>query len=314
MKILIAAKDDDQERLWNRTLSQEGFVVSTARDTASAMRALQKESAPTLAVFGPTALDVCSRLRTMTADRYVYCIAVLDSETRQARDKAFEAGADDVIASCAVRDELPARLRLARRVLHLQEQLLTAREALRFESTHDGTTGAFNRQGMGDHLRREFERATRFGKSLGVIIVDVDHFRIINESFGYGAGDRVFREVAQRIQNSVRAYDIVGRYGADEFVVLSPESTAVAMMAQAERILTSLSSIPVTFDGQQILLTASVGVAMSDERSATELLQAAEDAVKQAKLTGRNSVEFARSSATEVPFSPVLFDPGFRVN
>ncbi|GAC1649922.1 MAG: hypothetical protein NVS9B15_09310 [Acidobacteriaceae bacterium] len=93
-------------------------------------------------------------------------------------------------------------------------------------------------------------------------MIDLDHFRLINERFGYLAGDLVLREVAQRIHQAIRACDVVGRYGADEFVILSPEITNSALIAQAERVLTSLSTKPVCFDGQEILLTACVGVAI----------------------------------------------------
>jgi diguanylate cyclase (GGDEF)-like protein len=171
-----------------------------------------------------------------------------------------------------------------------------------------------NRAGLRENLHREFERATRFGTTCGAMLVDLDHFRLINESFGYKAGDMVLREAAVRIRNMVRAYDIVGRYGADEFLILSPETTATALMAQAERILSALSSTPVSFDGQEIILTASIGVASCEDRSESEMVQAAENAMKQAKRTGRNNVEFARNFMVEVAYAAEETRRTFRPN
>ncbi len=129
--------------------------------------------------------------------------------------------------------------------------------------------------------------------------MDLDHFRLINESFGYAAGDAALREAAYRIRNTVRAYDIVGRYGADEFLIFSPEVSAQALMAQSERVLNALSASPFRFDDQEILLTASIGVATNDDRNSNEMVQAAELAVKAAKNIGGNNVEFARNFTIE---------------
>ena len=319
MQVLVSTRDREQEKHWVRLLEGDGYSVVAMPSGREALRAMQSESGPRIAIFaeaseGLKAGEICRRLRAMSNARYVYCIVMVAENSREKQDALLDAGADDVIGTLFDWEELTGRLRNAKRVLNLQEQLIAAREALRFESTHDATTAVLNRSGIGEHLRREFERASRFNKSLGLIMVDLDHFRIINESFGYAAGDGVLRELATRIKTSTRAYDIVGRYGADEFVILAPETTAVALAAQAERVLSAISTVPVSFEGQEILLTASIGVALSEDRTATELLQSAEDAVKRAKLTGRNSVEFARNSSFDPALMPLMLDPRYRVH
>jgi two-component system, cell cycle response regulator len=319
MKILISTHSEEQEEHLTSLLIEDGYRVAPLRNGRSALSALQEADGPRIAVLDElmpelNAEEVCRKIRASGMEHYTYCIVRVPSADRDTRDRVFEAGADDVIAMRTDYEELSARLRNAKRVINLQEQLLAAREALRFETTHDGATGVFNRQGIGDHLRREFERASRFGKSLGIVMIDLDHFRIINDSFGYHAGDMVLREVASRIKTAVRAYDVVGRYGADEFVILSPEITSAALVAQAERVLTAVSSQPVCFDGQQILLTASIGVAISDDRSSNELVQAAEDAAERAKQTGRNCVEFARTSCAEQAFAAATAERPYSVN
>lgn len=319
MQVLVATRDPEQEKHWIRLLEQFGYrgvAVDSGRD---ALRTLQSDDGPRLAVFaeelkGMKAAEICARLRTISDARYVYCLVMVSDNSKDKQVALLDAGADDVIGTLFDWEELAGRLRVAKRVVQLQEQLISAREALRFESTHDATTGVLNRSGISEHLRREYERAMRFGKSLGLIMVDIDHFRIINESFGYSAGDDVLREVARRIKTSTRAYDVVGRYGADEFTVLAPETSASALAAQAERVLSAISTAPVSFEGQEILLTASIGVALSDDRTGVELLQAAEDAVKRAKLTGRNAVEFARTGILDPALVPMIFDPRYRIN
>jgi diguanylate cyclase (GGDEF)-like protein len=215
--------------------------------------------------------------------------------TQETARQLLDAGADDVLGEHLDAFDIASRLRSAQRIIELQEQLLAAREALRFETTHDGATGVFNRSGLNQHIHREFERAARFGHSLGAILIDLDYFRIINESFGYHAGDKVLREVAARLKGALRAYDILGRYGADEFLIIAPETPSVPLAAMAERILTTVTATPVQFDGQQILVTAAIGVADNEGRTQNELILAAESAMKEAKHRGRNCIEHART-------------------
>lgn len=322
MKILIAAQQQTKAQELAHSLQILGYESLLAFDGRSALRALQAEDAPRIAILDwllpeMDGTEVCTRLRAASDERYTYCILLAEGEDARERllqGKTLEGGADDVLALPLHGDELVSRLRSARRILDLQEQLLSARDALRFESTHDGATGVLNRAGLRENLHREYERATRFGTTCGAVLIDLDHFRLINESFGYHAGDIVLREAASRIRHTIRAYDVVGRYGADEFLVLSPETSATNLMAQAERILRALSSTPVAFDGQEIIITASIGVAACDDRTEQEMVQAAENAMKQAKLTGRNSVEFARNFTVDMGFAPEEAQRTFRPN
>ena len=318
MKVLVAAQEEKGQEIAH-LLHGQGYTTVVVSDGRSALKALQADGAPRVAIFDwllreIDGTEVCMRLRATSDDRYTYCILIAENGSREVAQRLLECGADDVMARPVMGDELAARIRGARRILDLQEQLLAAKDALRFESTHDGATGVLNRAGLRENLHREFERATRFGTTCGAVLVDLDHFRLINESFGYKAGDIVLREAAVRIRSMVRAYDIVGRYGADEFLILSPETSATALMAQAERILSALSSTPVSFDGQEIIVTASIGVASCEDRTESEMVQAAENAMKQAKRTGRNNVEFARNFMVEVGYAAEETPRTFRPN
>ena len=108
------------------------------------------------------------------------------------------------------------------RLLDLEDNLVQAREAMRFKATHDALTGVWNRGAIMETLDREITRSHREGASLGVLIADLDHFKAVNDTYGHAAGDCVLREVTMRMQRDVRAYDAVGRYGGEEFLILLP--------------------------------------------------------------------------------------------
>ncbi|GAC1649919.1 MAG: hypothetical protein NVS9B15_09300 [Acidobacteriaceae bacterium] len=167
MKILLCMQTEDQEQHLSRLLSEDGYAVVPAKGGRAALRALQSDEGPRIALMDDlmsefSAEEVCRRLRASGAPHYTYCIVSPASECRNTSERLFESGADDVLVRPFDFSELSARLRNAKRVVNLQEQLIAARQALHFESTHDGATGVYNRQGLADHLRRESERAARF--------------------------------------------------------------------------------------------------------------------------------------------------------
>lgn len=304
MKILIALQDEIRRRRLVETMQRHGYGTQSYADGLAALHALQLIDAPRIAVLdwllpNMDGTEVCTRLRSGSDHRYTYCILLSKTRSIESANQLIEAGADDAMTYPFDANELLCRVRNARRILELQDQLLAARAALRFETTHDGGTGLLNRLGIGQHLHREYERSARFGTTLGALLIDLDHFRLINESFGSQAGDAVLREAASRLRNTVRSYDVIGRYGADEFLVLAPESSPASLLAQAERMLEAISDTPVAFEEQEIIMSASIGVATSDDRTESELVRAADSAVKLAKQNGRNSVEFAHKTGVE---------------
>ena len=169
-------------------------------------------------------------------------------------------------------------------------------EEYRFQATHDALTGLWNRGAILDTLKRELVRSQREGTSVGVILADLDHFKNINDSYGHLAGDAVLCESAKKMSAAVRAYDAVGRYGGEEFLIVLSASNEVTVK-QAERIRVLVSAEPVSTAEGVIAVTLSLGVAAGSEAKEMEsLLRAADAALYRAKSGGRNRVEAATAA------------------
>jgi diguanylate cyclase (GGDEF)-like protein len=181
------------------------------------------------------------------------------------------------------------------------------REALRTQSIRDPLTGLFNRRYLEEMMERETRRAVRAEHGLGVLILDLDHFKKFNDTYGHDAGDTVLREVASFLTKSVRAEDIVCRFGGEEFVVILPMADLKASQARADRIRSKLRELTVLHQGQSLgMITVSVGVAALPEHGTTPriLLDAADAALYRAKREGRDRVvaaEIPASSESEIP-------------
>jgi len=170
--------------------------------------------------------------------------------------------------------------------------LLQAQESLRFHAEHDSLTGVLNRRAIRDVLRRELARCRRENQSLGVMLIDVDHFKRINDRFGHGAGDAALVTVVQRISSTLRPYDLIGRYGGEEFLVIAPGCDLELTKKLAERILRAVSDESVDLGNSAVQLTLSLGATLGTATSDPEFLVAAADsAMYQAKRNGRNRVE-----------------------
>jgi len=318
MRILIAEDETVQRRLLERLLMGWGHDVIMATDGQEALSVLRGENRPDLAILdwvmpGMDGLRVCGELRKDGRQKYIYIVLLTAKDRKQDLVEAMEAGADEYLAKPFDAQELRARLIAGQRILDLQEQLVSANRTLQFQATHDPLTGLFNRGAIMEILQNELTRAQRERTSVSIVLADLDHFKKINDTQGHSAGDLVLRQVAQKMQSSVRSYDSVGRYGGEEFLIVLPGCSSLRGGERAEQIRLVLSEP--NPDALGIRITVSMGVACAHgPTKIEELLSTADAALYRAKRNGRNRIEtvpdFPRTQTEDPNSAMTMLSPG----
>ena len=234
----------------------------------------------------------------------VYVLLLTARSEKQDLLRGLDLGADDYLTKPFDSEELRARLLVGERILSLQDDLIAAREELRFRATHDLLTGISNRAtAIWTHFEAELSRQAREHRSFGVILVDIDHFKNVNDTYGHLCGDQVLQAVARRMKECIRPYDTVGRYGGEEFLIIASASDAAGTMALAERIRRVVGSRPVLTHGGEVRVTASLGASISTDAAGVDpqlLLHLADQALYRAKEQGRNRAELVDLLAVRV--------------
>ena len=314
MKILIADDESVSRVLLQVLLGKWGYDVVIAEDGDAAWEKLKFPEAPRMALLdwmmpGRNGVDVCRALRKLRPEPYTYILLLTAKDAKESVVEGLESGADDYLTKPFNPQELKARIRVGLRLLELEDNLVQAREAMRFKATHDTLTGVWNRGAILDTLEREVGRSRREGLSLGVLIVDLDHFKSVNDTYGHLAGDAVLREVTKRMQADVRPYDAVGRYGGEEFLVLLPGCNASVTREKAERLREGILRDPVSTDAGNLKVTMSIGgVATGDwpKDTANQILQMVDSALYRAKEEGRNRTVMAGAAEHDEAHPPAL--------
>jgi diguanylate cyclase (GGDEF)-like protein len=202
-------------------------------------------------------------------------------------------GAHDYLRKPFEANELMARVSAALRTKWLQDELRTRNAELDRVSRIDMLTNIYNRRHLDEHLRAVISAARRHDRTVGVLIVDIDHFKNVNDEHGHLAGDAVLREVAARLQQAMRTEDALGRWGGEEFLAVLTDTPPEGVRVMAERLRQVVAAAPFTLDdGSQIRVTVSVGHTNGRE-DAEVLVHRADDALYVAKAEGRNRVASA---------------------
>lgn len=297
MKILIADDSAPSRIILRSSLRRWGYEVVTAEDGAQALDILSQPDSPPMAILDwvmphVTGPEVCRRIRETHREPYTYIVLLTSKHTKDETVEGLDAGADDYLVKPFNEHELRVRLRAGKRIIDLQERLMSAREELRERANKDLLTMLPNRSAIATALEQEVARCHRDNRHVGVILLDIDHFKRINDTYGHFAGDTVLRETATRLRGNMRPYDQVGRYGGEEFLVVLPNCDLEAATMQAERMRQRLSSSRINVEGSDLQVTASFGVTVSDgsEKNPDMFVRVADEALYQAKDCGRNCV------------------------
>ena len=312
-KICILAVDDDPLTLLSlkKILSGEGKELLTAEDGEEGLNiALEKQPHMIITDWRMpkmNGLELCRILRRTSTTQHIYIVMLTSCETDDELIQAFEVGADDFITKPFTPKVLEARIHSGERLIRYQKtishdreviqkyatQLTSANRQLQTMAMTDPLTGLPNRRSAMNRLASAVAETLRHGEKLSCIMIDIDHFKKVNDTFGHESGDMVLKAVATTFHRKARMYDIVSRTGGEEFLVICARSDLLESQQLAERLRLAIADLRITLEKACIQVTISLGVATwnSDFINGEALIRAADKALFKAKKNGRNRVE-----------------------
>lgn len=302
LRVLVVDDDPGTLRLMAKLVESAGYCVSQAKDGHEALDSFAREL-PDIVVCdwdmpGLDGLALCRRIREHYVSRYLYVLILTAKSSTDEMVEGLTAGADDFVAKPVNRAVLLARLEAGERVLRMERQL---REA----SERDPLTGTLNRRTFHLRLAKEWERATRYSHPLSCVLIDLDFFKRINDTYGHAVGDETLKAVATHLQRQIRPSDALCRYGGEEFCVFLAETSEEGAASWAERCRLAISSTPITAGDLSLHVTASLGVAerlfVSGNGNPEQLVALADQALAMAKQSGRDRVIRFGKLSEEVP-------------
>lgn len=284
--------DDELAPQLAEALRGFGCAIDGARDAEDALERLRQADAPQVAIVGDVAgsrepSEVARRLRASFPDRQLMVLVVVRDATDL--ERAIAAGADEVLRAPFTVRELEVRLRGLRRALDLHR-------AVAGHTAHDPLTRLWTHAMVAEVLANEIMRGERTQHPVSVLLIDVDDFAAINAEHGHRVGDEVLGEVAQRVRVALRSYDLVGRFGGDEFLVVLPNCGRANAIEVAQRVRRGMVEAPILLLKAKVELTLSVGISTTERgkrTTAADMIAAAETALDDAKRMGRDRVEVA---------------------
>ncbi|HWA03293.1 MAG TPA: PleD family two-component system response regulator [Rhizomicrobium sp.] len=247
-----------------------------------------------LGMRGFDGLRLCSQLRSIPEARNVPILVVVSDGDRRKLTQALEMGVNDYLTRPVDKNELVARVRTQLRKKRYADRLRRNVQLSLEMAITDQLTGLHNRRYMTSHLDNLMASAAKAGKPLAFVIMDIDYFKAVNDTYGHDIGDEVLREFAKRVGANIRGLDLACRYGGEEFVVVMPETDAALAYSVAERLRKSVETTPleISRDPGKLSITVSIGIAASEgaNDTADALLRRADQALYSAKRSGRNRV------------------------
>jgi len=294
MKILLVEDSRLERTKTSRYLTEWRLDFVAVENGTEAVSLLEGSEPPNMVLLDwmlpdLDGIDVCRRIRTIGASGpYIYIVMLTAKSLKRDLLIAMAAGADDYLAKPIDPSELRARIMAGRRILELQQ-------SLRFAATHDFLTNLLNRSEILAAIDKERSRSRRERKPTTIIMADIDHFKRINDSLGHAAGDEVLKEVGRRLKSDLRPYDVVGRYGGEEFLIILPGCDLTTGTRRADELRNLVAKDPIFTPFGTITATVSLGVTAAlnnSECSVADLLREADVCMYAAKNKGRNRVEF----------------------
>ena len=298
-RILIADSSQDVRHTLRTPLAAEGFAISEAADARDALALLHAE--PHHVALVDVALpgggfDLLDALKT-DPDLAGTCVVLLaDDLAEEVALEGIDRGATDCLRKPVEPIEAVIRTRAALRVWDLQHKLREGHERLTELAATDGLTGLLARRFLESHLRGLVAAAERHGRPLSVVMLDLDRFKGINDTHGHAVGDVVLRTTVNRMRSRLRKEDLLGRWGGDELMLVLPDIDLEGAVTAAEGLRAAIAETEVSVDGRRLVVTVSAGAATWTGETAHELVRRADEALYEAKRSGRDRVEGAPAS------------------
>ncbi len=306
MKILIAEDDLISSKILQRNLLHWGYYVVPARSGAEAWQALQDEELRMALLDwmmpGMDGIEVCRKIRRRKKYKYTYIILLSAKDRKQDIITGLSSGADDYMTKPVNFLELRARLQTGKRIIDLEDKLLFVQKQLKDLASRDSLTKIWNRSESVKFLSEEMERGHREGVPTGVILLDVDHFKKINDFYGHDIGDQALLQVVSRLKRKIRKSDKIGRYGGDELIIILPRCNSSEIFKIAERLRLAVAKKAMKTELDMVPLTISAGCVTSDVTgilSAERFIKFADEALLKAKSQGRNCVFAANGQSIQ---------------
>jgi len=291
LTVLVIEDHPDQRDLLAIVLQREGYRVVTAANGLEALEKLAKEEVhialSDIMMPKMDGFELIKTIRSNAALKHVYLILITARIQEGDRVRGLDLGADDYITKPFSFSELLARVRVGSRVVHYQQHL-------EYQTQIDSLTNLFNRRAFEQKIEEEFERSTRYGHSLSLLILDIDNFKSINDTQGHHGGDVALVKISETLRNKTRQSDFVSRYGGEEFVLILPETDQENALRVAKKLHEDIRSSTFGTANNSFSITISVGLSSTSTKENSDWKQMLEDADRalyQAKRKGKDRVE-----------------------
>ena len=300
IKILIADDDPGMRFLLTKTIKKWGYDVIVTDNGDDAWEALNEDKPARIAVLdwmmpGLDGLEICQNLQQNHNTPLIYTILITGKSKKEDLVFALDNGAHDFISKPVYPEELRARISVGRRLVEADDKIQHYAQKMKILATTDPLTGINNRRYFFKLAEIEMERSKRYNSVFSVLLIDIDKFKLVNDTYGHALGDRVLKSMTDSCESSLRTSDIFGRLGGEEFAIVLPETNACGAVFFAERLRKSVEKLKVPhLKNSFATITVSIGVTsyFPEDTNIEAIIHRSDVALYKAKNNGRNQVIF----------------------